>query len=334
MSTAQQFSRPGEGVLTFGPCALNLASAQLTRDGRVVPLTPKAYDVLRYLVEHAGRLVTKQELLDAVLAGRLRRRRRAEGVHPRDPQGARRRGPEAAVHRDRAPARLSVHRGRRRCRPTCRPRHPRPPRPLHPHARSTFRATHYAHSGDVNIAYQVLGDGPVDLVFVMGWVSHLECFWTEPSFARFLRRLSEFARVILFDKRGTGLSDRVGALPTLEQRMDDVRAVMAAAGSRRGGAAGRVRGRADVQPVRDDLSGTDARADHGRHLRQADVVARLSRGPRTPRRASASSTRSARTGAGRWASRHGRRAAPRIPSSASGGATTCARAPAPAPRSR
>ena len=66
----------------------------------------------------------------------------------------------------------------------------------------------------------------------MGWVSHLDCFWTEPTFARFLRRLSEFSRVILFDKRGTGLSDRVGALPTLEQRMDDVRAVMAAAGSR------------------------------------------------------------------------------------------------------
>jgi pimeloyl-ACP methyl ester carboxylesterase len=65
----------------------------------------------------------------------------------------------------------------------------------------------------------------------MGWVSHLDCFWTEPTFARFLRRLSEFARVILFDKRGTGLSDRVGVLPTLEQRMDDVRAVMTAAGS-------------------------------------------------------------------------------------------------------
>ena len=84
----------------------------------------------------------------------------------------------------------------------------------------------------MNIAYQVVGDGPIDLVFVMGWVSHLECFWTEPTFARFLRRLSEFSRLILFDKRGTGLSDRVVALPTLEQRMDDVRAVMAAAGSR------------------------------------------------------------------------------------------------------
>ncbi len=91
--------------------------------------------------------------------------------------------------------------------------------------------THYARSGDVNIAYQVIGDGPVDLVFVMGWVSHLECFWTEPSFARFLRRLAGFSRVILFDKRGTGLSDRVVALPTLEERMDDVRTAMAAVGS-------------------------------------------------------------------------------------------------------
>ena len=63
--------------------------------------------------------------------------------------------------------------------------------------------TRYARSGDVNIAYQVLGDGLFDLVFVMGWVSHLEYFWTEPTFARFLRRLASFSRLILFDKRGT-----------------------------------------------------------------------------------------------------------------------------------
>jgi len=94
---------------------------------------------------------------------------------------------------------------------------------------------HYARSGDVNIAYQLVGDGPFDLVFVMGWISHLEYSWSEPSFARFLRRLAMFARVILFDKRGTGLSDRVplDQLPTLEQRMDDVRAVMEAVGCER-----------------------------------------------------------------------------------------------------
>jgi class 3 adenylate cyclase len=95
--------------------------------------------------------------------------------------------------------------------------------------------THYALSGDVNIAYQVIGDGPLDLVFVMGWVSNIDEFWTEPSFAYFLQRLAGFTRLIVFDKRGTGLSDRVDekSLPTLEQRMDDVRAVMDACGSRR-----------------------------------------------------------------------------------------------------
>lgn len=93
----------------------------------------------------------------------------------------------------------------------------------------------YARSGDVNIAYQVLGQGDFDIVFVMGWVSHLEWFWKEPSFAKFLRRLASFSRLILFDKRGTGLSDKVPTdqLPTLEQRMDDVRAVMQAVGSER-----------------------------------------------------------------------------------------------------
>lgn len=95
--------------------------------------------------------------------------------------------------------------------------------------------TRYAKSGDVHVAYQVVGEGAVDLVLVHGWISHLEHQWEDPSLARFLDRLASFSRLILFDKRGTGLSDRVAdsALPTLEQRMDDVRAVMDAAGSTR-----------------------------------------------------------------------------------------------------
>ncbi len=95
--------------------------------------------------------------------------------------------------------------------------------------------TKYARSGDCNIAYQVVGDGPLDLIFVMGWVSHLDHYWEEQSMARFLNRLAAFSRLILFDKRGTGLSDRVheSELPTLEQRMDDLRAVMDAVGSKR-----------------------------------------------------------------------------------------------------
>ncbi len=92
--------------------------------------------------------------------------------------------------------------------------------------------TRYARSGDVHIAYQVSGEGPLDFVWVPGFVSHLEYHWEEPAFVRFAERLASFSRLIRFDKRGTGLSDRV-AIPTLEQRMDDVRLVMDAVGSER-----------------------------------------------------------------------------------------------------
>ncbi len=95
--------------------------------------------------------------------------------------------------------------------------------------------TRYAKSGDVHIAYQVIGDGPVDLVFVSGWITHVELGWDDSLEAAFRRRLAAFSRLILFDKRGTGLSDRVPVdqLPILEERMDDVRAVMDAFGSER-----------------------------------------------------------------------------------------------------
>jgi class 3 adenylate cyclase len=95
--------------------------------------------------------------------------------------------------------------------------------------------TCYTQTGDAAIAYQVVGDGPRDLVIVPGWVSHVELQWEEPRMVRFMERLARFARLILLDKRGTGLSDRVAEsdLPTLEQRMEDVRAVMDAAGSER-----------------------------------------------------------------------------------------------------
>jgi pimeloyl-ACP methyl ester carboxylesterase/class 3 adenylate cyclase len=93
--------------------------------------------------------------------------------------------------------------------------------------------THYAQSGEINIAYQVVGDGPIDLVFVPGFVSHLDLQWADPRIARFLEKLASFSRLILFDKRGTGLSDPVAAPAPLEDRMDDVRAPMDAAGSER-----------------------------------------------------------------------------------------------------
>ncbi|MCB4822311.1 adenylate/guanylate cyclase domain-containing protein [Roseicella aerolata] len=93
--------------------------------------------------------------------------------------------------------------------------------------------THYARSGDVRIAYQVFGNGPFDLVFVPGFISNIDHYWDHPGMAHTFSRLASFCRLITFDKRGTGLSDRVGGLPTLEQRMDDLRAVMDAVGSER-----------------------------------------------------------------------------------------------------
>jgi class 3 adenylate cyclase len=97
----------------------------------------------------------------------------------------------------------------------------------------TQSKTKYARSGEVSIAYQVVGDGPIDLIYVPGFVSHVELIWEFPAAVRLIERLASFSRLILFDKRGSGLSDPVVGAPTLEERMDDVRAVMEAAGSER-----------------------------------------------------------------------------------------------------
>jgi pimeloyl-ACP methyl ester carboxylesterase len=97
----------------------------------------------------------------------------------------------------------------------------------------TSPPTRYAKSGDASIAYQVVGDGPIDVVLVLGFATHLELQWESPAFAQFFDRIGSFSRLVIFDKRGTGLSDPVAEAPTLEQRIDDVRAVMDAAGSER-----------------------------------------------------------------------------------------------------
>ncbi|HZU78440.1 MAG TPA: alpha/beta hydrolase, partial [Acidimicrobiales bacterium] len=88
----------------------------------------------------------------------------------------------------------------------------------------------YARDGDLNLAYQVWGEGPLDIVLVWGLFSHCELFWDDPPMAHFLEELGTFARVVQFDKRGTGMSDAVAGIPTLEQRMDDVRIVTEAVG--------------------------------------------------------------------------------------------------------
>jgi pimeloyl-ACP methyl ester carboxylesterase len=218
---------PGiSSTLTFGDFTLDLVSGRLCRGTAAIAITPKAFAVLHYLAERPGRLVAKKELLDAVWPGvfvgdavlktAIRDVRRALGDDshvPRYIETAHRRGYRFIAAVTAVPA---------------APARPEGSAPASPRVR-------YAHSGSVNIAYQVVGNGPIDLVFVMGWVSHLEYFWNEPSFARFLTRLASNTRLIIFDKRGTGMSDPVpiDQLPSLEQRLDDVRAVMEAAGSSR-----------------------------------------------------------------------------------------------------
>ena len=226
-------------------------------------LTPKVFDTLLVLLENSSHVLTKKELMEKVwpdsfveennLAQNISILRKALGEGKEGEQYIQtvpKRGyrfvgdvttsgaeDESVIVRERTRARIVVERDDEDDRsppfgariidvPSAEAIHQLEQRPPE---------TMYARSGDVNIAYQVIGDAPLDLVFVMGWVSHMEYFWREPSFARFLLRLASFSRLILFDKRGTGLSDRVpiNQLPTLEQRMDDVRAVMDAVGSER-----------------------------------------------------------------------------------------------------
>ena len=168
--------------LSFGEFRLDAGSGQLYRYDTPVPLTPKAFAVLGYLAARPGRLVPKQELLDAVWPGvfvgdavlkvAVREIRKALGdstEHPRFIETAHRRGYRfvATFAAPVAP----------------------PPVPATATTKASPRVQ-YAHSGSVNIAYQVIGSGATDLVFVMGWVSHLEYFWNEPHFARFLNGLA------------------------------------------------------------------------------------------------------------------------------------------------
>lgn len=93
--------------------------------------------------------------------------------------------------------------------------------------------TKYAKNGDINIAYQVIGESAIDLIYVSGWVSNIDMLWTDSKISHFLNKLTKFSRLILFDKRGTGLSDRVSALCSLQERMDDIRCVMDAVGTKK-----------------------------------------------------------------------------------------------------
>ncbi|MDT5269401.1 MAG: eukaryotic-like serine/threonine-protein kinase [Acidobacteriota bacterium] len=256
-------TNPGGRTYIFGPFVLDTREGMLLREGRPVQLTPKAFETLVALVERSGRCIGKEELMRRVWPdsfveennlsqniSQLRRALHAEGADaaqyietvPR--RGYRfnatvvvQEGTSALSENEEGKGSVVLPSGRVELFARASEVEETGEQGADEFPPELMRVpeTRYALSGDVNIAYQTLGDAPLDLVFVMGWVSHLEYFWREPSVARFLRRLATFSRLILFDKRGTGLSDRVpiDQLPTLEQRMDDVRAVLEAVGSER-----------------------------------------------------------------------------------------------------
>jgi pimeloyl-ACP methyl ester carboxylesterase/DNA-binding winged helix-turn-helix (wHTH) protein len=229
MNSAMLIDRPSP--LVFGPFRLDVHSRRLWREGREVMLGPKALDLLIFLAKRPGEILSRDQIMSAiwpdtfvedhaltVQIGEIRKALADHATNPAYIETRHRRGYQFV-----APLNTEPHGGGLI--------------PLIPRRAELGESpkTRYARSGDLDIAYQVVGEGPVDLIFVMGWISHLEYFWREPSFTRFLRRLASFSRLILFDKRGTGMSDRVPVwkLPDLAERVDDVRAVMEAAGSQR-----------------------------------------------------------------------------------------------------
>lgn len=260
-----------ETIYRFGKFQLNKTERMLLDGERVIPLAPKIFDTLLFLIENAGRILSKERMLEEIwegafveennLAQNISYLRRVLGetkdkkfIETVPKFGYRFVAPVELVEDTTETVTFEQTRARVVIREISDEeeigdgdaetrRHgadnfnlefentfPTSPRLS---LTASPPETHYVENGDVNIAYQVIGDGDLDIVFVMGWISHLEYFWKHHLFAGFLNRLASFSRLILFDKRGTGLSDRVplSELPTLEQRMEDVHAVMDAVGS-------------------------------------------------------------------------------------------------------
>jgi pimeloyl-ACP methyl ester carboxylesterase/DNA-binding winged helix-turn-helix (wHTH) protein/class 3 adenylate cyclase len=257
-------------IYSFGKFQLDAAERIFFDGARTISLSPKVFDTLLLLVENGGRILSKERMLGEIwedsfveennLAQNISQLRRVLGetkdekfIETVPKYGYRFVAPVSVTEEntetfERTQARVFVRdvveedeeKRRKGDEETVRLIEAVSSSPHLPVSSSPFLPEHtpetqYVQNGDVNIAYQTIGDGDLDIVFVMGWVSHLEYFWKEPHFAAFLNRLASFSRLILFDKRGTGLSDRVpiNELPTLEQRMEDVHAVMDAVGSER-----------------------------------------------------------------------------------------------------
>ena len=222
-------------LILDGRLELDETLFELRRDGTGVPLEPQAFDVLVHLVRHRDRVVAKEELMDTVWGGRfvsetavtsrIKQVRRALGDDGRSQRLIRTvhgRGYRFVADVDERASEAAT------ASPVAAPKdHRTPPAPP---ARPPVR---YTISDGLHIAHQVTGGGDIDIVLIPGFVSHLALDWDDPRHAYFLDRLGTMGRLIRFDKRGTGMSDRPSGVPDLETRMHDVLAVMDAVGSER-----------------------------------------------------------------------------------------------------
>jgi len=207
-------------VYSFGEFRVDAARFEIARGGKVLAVEPQVLELLILLLRHRDRVVTRDELLETVWSGKVvsdttlsSRIKTARQVIGDD--GAR----QDYIKTIHGRGFRFVGEVAEQQAPTAAPAAPQD-RP----------ATRYARSGEVHVAYQVFGDGPARLVFAPGFVSHIDNYWDSPRFRDWLDGLGRLARVAMFDKRGTGLSDPVSALPPMDERMDDLRAVMDAAG--------------------------------------------------------------------------------------------------------
>ena len=215
------------GVYVFEGMELDLAAFELRRDGVPVPMEPQVFDVLCYLVQHRDRVVPKEELMDQLWGGRFVSE---TAVTSRIKQARRALGDDGQSQRL---IRTLHGRGYRFVAPTQEADTAASPPPDVPAPVRRPLPVHYTTSDGLSIAYQVTGGGDRDLVLISGFVSHLDHDWFDPRHAHFLDRLGTMGRLIRFDKRGSGMSDRPSGVPDLEMRMHDVLAVMDAAGSDR-----------------------------------------------------------------------------------------------------
>lgn len=241
-------------IYEFGIFRLDAREKLLCQGSKIISVSPKAFDTLLFLVENCGHILTKEEIFEKVWEGAfveennlaqnisiLRRILGENFIETIPKRGYRFIGevnlpanqPTQTIIHEKIRAKIIYDDETDSLESSVQDLLKSLPLNQATSLPEFVPETKYAHNGDVNIAYQVIGSGDIDIVFVMGWISHIEYFWKHPSFASFLNRLASFSRLIVFDKRGTGLSDRVpnNQLPTLEQRMEDVHTVMDAVGS-------------------------------------------------------------------------------------------------------